>query len=92
MGKFGWISLINAIPAIVMGTQHLLAGQNGSTKKQQVLGWIGLGEGVAEVADPAMAPVINLANQQIDQWVQVFHATNAPGFGTNAAPAAPAQA
>ena len=89
MGKFSWTNLLGALPAIIAGAQSLLAGQPGATKKQQVLNWVGFGEAVAATADPQLAPVFNLLNTTIDGIVAAFHAQNAPGFGSNSAPAAP---
>ena len=82
--KFDWLSLVQLIPAVVMGIQQIHADAAGATKKQIALESLGLATAAADaVLPPDQAAMANAASGLIDNFVNLFHATNAPGFGTN---------
>lgn len=85
MANFNWANLIQMIPLVILGIQTIHQDAAGATKKQIALEALGLATGVAnQVLAPDQAAMANAASGLIDNFVNLFHATNAPGFGTNA--------
>ena len=82
-----WVNLVSLIPALVLGIQQIHAGAAGATKKQIALESLGLATAAADqVLTGNQKAIADAASGLIDQFVSLFHATNAPGFGTNSAP------
>ena len=89
--NFNWLSLVQLIPAVVMGIQQIHADAAGATKKQIALESLGLATAAADVVlPPQQKAIADATSALIDNFVNMFHATNAPGFGTNSAPTAKA--
>lgn len=90
-----WLNLIAAIPLFIQGAQIIHADKPGTTKKEKVMQWLGLGIGTA-VATGAVNPeqaqglagAVSNVSKIIDEMVALFHNTNAaPGFGATPLPA-----
>ena len=82
--KFNWLSLVQLIPAVIMGIQQIHTDAAGATKKQLALESLGLATAAADaILPPDQAAQANAVSGLIDNFVSLFHAGNAPGFGTN---------
>lgn len=90
--KFNWLSLVQLIPAVVMGIQQIHSDAAGATKKQIALESLGLATAAADaVLAPDQKQIADSVSALVDNFVSMFHATNAPGFGnTSAASQVPA--
>ena len=85
--KFNWLSLVQLVPAVVMGIQQIHADAAGAGKKQIALESLGLATAAADaVLAPEQKAIADSVSNLIDNFVSMFHATNAPGFGKNALP------
>lgn len=75
-----------------MGIQQIHADAAGATKKQLALESLGLATAEADaVLAPEQKAIADASSNLIDEFVSLFHATNAPGFGnTSAASQVPA--
>jgi hypothetical protein len=82
--KFNWFSLVNLIPALVMGIQAIHQNSAGATKKQIVLESLGLATAAADaILPPEQKATADAVSGLIDHFVSLFHSQNAPGFGKN---------
>ena len=93
MKGFNWFNLLSALPYIISGIQQIHSDAAGATKKQLALEALGLATATAGAILPpeqaAQSQAIGGAiGNIIDNIVTAFHASNAPGFGTNSKPAA----
>lgn len=80
--KFNWLSLIQLIPAVVMGIQQIHGDAAGATKKQIALESLGLATAAADVVlPPDQKAIADATSNLIDNFVSMFHAADAPGFG-----------
>lgn len=87
--QFNWLNLVQLIPITIMGIQQIHADAAGATKKRLALEALGLATGEADAVLPsAQKAIADSASNLIDNFVTMFHVTNAPGFGTSQAPAA----
>lgn len=83
--KFSWLSLVQLVPALIVGIQQIHSDAAGATKKQIVMESLGLATAVADaVLPPEQKAIADATSGLIDSFVTTFHATNAPGFGVNA--------
>lgn len=86
--KFNWLNLVSLLPAVIMGIQQIHTDASGATKKQIALESLGLATAAADaVLAPEQKAIADATSGMIDQFVNLFHTANAPGFGTNTAPA-----
>lgn len=88
------VQITAVIPYVVMGIQQIHTDAAGADKKTLAMEALGLASAVGQTVLPGEAALIqaitSLASSTIDNTVAALHQANAPGFGTNSAPAAKA--
>jgi hypothetical protein len=94
-----WIQRLQQILAVapyaIVGIQAIHNDAKGADKKTIALESLGLASALGAAVAPEVSPQIQVVSKAvgnvIDEVVTALHGLNAPGFGTNSAPAAPAQ-